>query len=120
MPLQDVPYDVPTSVAELLGLPNTVGTQDPAIQTTRGKRPRYFIRPYVERLVEGRIERTQECIYLDAESKRDAIPEKNRIMGTINQSKYVLQSQMSFGVLHVIEIQIDSQKPSLIPTCSKR
>jgi hypothetical protein len=41
-------------------------------------------------------------------------------MGTINQSKYVLQSQMSFGVLHVIEIQIDSQKPSLIPTCSKR
>jgi hypothetical protein len=37
-------------------------------------------------LVEGRIERTQERIYLDAESKRDAIREKNRVMGTINQS----------------------------------
>jgi len=85
------------SISELLGLEDQVRTQDPKIHVTSGKRPRFYIRPYVERLVDGRLARVQERIYLKATAKRDAIREKNEVMATINHSKYVVQSQMNFG-----------------------
>jgi integrase len=74
-------------------------SQDPDIQQTEGKHPRFFIRPYVDRLVEGEIKRVQERIYLTADTKREAIREKNRVMETINNSKYVIQAQMNFDDL---------------------
>jgi len=85
------------SISELLGLEDLVRTQDPKIHETSGKRPRFYIRPYVERLIDGRIERVQERIYLKATAKRDAIREKNEVMATVNHKKYVVQSQMNFG-----------------------
>jgi integrase len=85
------------SIAELLGLGDDMRTQNPDIRLTKGARPRFFIRPYVDKLIDGRVERVQERIYLRATAKRLAIQEKNDIMAKINHSKYVVQAQMSFG-----------------------
>jgi integrase len=82
------------SIAEILGLGDEVRTQNPKLQTAG---TRFYIRPYVDRLIDGRRTRVQERIYLTATTKREALAEKARIMATINQSRYVLQSQMSFG-----------------------
>lgn len=82
------------SIAEILGLGEEVRTQNPTLQTTGD---RFFIRPYVDRLDGGTRTRVQERIYLTATTKREALAERARIMATINQSRYVLQSQLTFG-----------------------
>lgn len=89
------------SVAQLLGLGEEVRVQNPKIQTTAGASPRWYIRPYVDRLgPSGERHAEQERIYLGScaeMKKREAIAEKNRIMATINRSQYVVQAQINFG-----------------------
>jgi integrase len=102
------------SVAQILGYGDEVRSQDPDIQSTGGKRPRYYIRPYVERIVNGEVVRVQERIYLRATTKRAAITEKNTVMATVNHSKYVIQSQMNFGEFLDYYIKEHVQKPENI------
>jgi integrase len=89
------------SIAQILGLGEEVRAQNPKIQSTTGLSPRWYIRPYVDRLgPSGERTTAQERIYLGSRaemSKRQAITEKNRIMATINKSLYVVQSQINFG-----------------------
>lgn len=72
-------------------------TQNPAIQKSDSAEGRYFIRPYVDRLIGREIKRTQERIWLQAATKREAQVERARVMATINQSKHVIQAQIPFG-----------------------
>src|SRR5260370_28074952 len=91
------------SIAQILGIREEVRIQNPTVQQTEGASPRWYIRPYVDRLSPtGERSAEQERIYLGSckeVSKRDAIREKNRVMATINRSQYVVQAQINFGAL---------------------
>jgi integrase len=71
-----------------------VRSQDPTIHTSGN---RFYIRPYVEKIVNGQVVRIQERVYLNATTKRQAITEKARVMAKINNSRYMIQAQMNFG-----------------------
>lgn len=92
-------YNLP--ISQILGLGEEVRVQNPKLQKTRGESPRWYIRPYVDRLSEtGERTSQQERIYLgscEEMAKRPAITEKNRVMATINRSQYVVQAQINFG-----------------------
>lgn len=89
------------SIAHILGLEAVVRVQNPAIKRTTGPNPRWFIRPWVDRIGEtGELKRCKERIYLgrcDEVQKREAITKRNEVMGTINRSQYVVQAQVNFS-----------------------
>lgn len=92
------------SLAQILGLGEDVRVQNPDLQKTSGKNPRWYIRPYIDTLNHetGAIEAKQERIYLGvcAETpKREAIRLKNEVMAKINRRQYVVQAQIPFGDL---------------------
>ena len=75
--------------------------QDPRIQKSDGRRPRWFVRPYVDGFDEaGQPVRRQERIYLgrcDEMTKRQAQTEKARVLSLVNKSQYMAASQLPFG-----------------------
>src|SRR4051812_30144089 len=89
------------SIAQLLGLGNEMRVQNPTLRKTTGESPRWYVRPYVDRLQpDGSITRVKERIYLGpcAEmTKRRALTEAGRAMATLNNRQYVVQAQISFG-----------------------
>lgn len=90
-----------TPIARLLGLGDEMRVQNPKLQQTAGRNPRWYIRPYVKRLYpDGKTRSQKERIYLGLCSemgKRQAIAEKNRVLGTVNRERYVVQAQLRFG-----------------------
>ena len=89
------------SIALLLGIGNAMRTQNPRVQRTTGANPRWYIRPYVDRLQpDGSMDRAKERVYLGscAElTKREAQTESTRAMSTLNDRKHVIQAQIPFG-----------------------
>lgn len=76
--------------------------QNPALRQTKGLRPRWYIRPYVDVIVDGALTTRQERIYLGvcAEMpKREAIAEKNKALAKINRRDYVIRAQINFADL---------------------
>lgn len=82
---------------------NILRTQDPDIFVTKGKRPRWYFRPFVDTFDQnGNPTRKQVRVYLGSVSrvgKREAISKKNEALAHINRSGVVLQSQLKFGEL---------------------
>jgi hypothetical protein len=89
------------SIALLLGVGNAMRTQNPKVQRTAGANPRWYIRPYVDRLrPDGSMDLTKERVYLGscAElTKRQAQTESTRAMARLNDRKQVIQAQIRFG-----------------------
>ncbi len=89
--------------------------QDPKIQTrTDVDRPFYFIRPYVPVITSDRIERKQKSIpigFCDETSMREAKARKQQVMATVNAGRFVLQSQIQFGVM--AQKFLDARVPQL-------
>lgn len=71
--------------------------QNPQIQ--QSKNGSYFIRPWVDVVTAAGIERRKKTITLGpgVMGKRAAIAKKNEVMGVVNRSQYMIQSQISFG-----------------------
>lgn len=95
-------YTVP--IASILAMGDDVRIQNPRLQQTAGRLPRWFIRPYVDRLnpETGELESVQERIYIGpcAElTKKQAVVRKNEILATINRRQYVVQAQLRFSDL---------------------
>lgn len=59
------------SIAQILGLGDTMRIQDPELLVTKAT-GRFYIRPYVDRIAAGKLVRRQERIYLQAAKRRDA------------------------------------------------
>jgi hypothetical protein len=89
------------SIALLLGIGNEMRTQNPKVHETAGANPRWYIRPYVDRLKpDGSMDRVRERVYLGScadLTKRQARTEATRAMSTLNDRKYVIQAQIPFG-----------------------
>src|SRR5579863_9134447 len=89
------------SIAQLLGIGNEMRTQNPKIHRTLGTNPRWYIRPYVDRLrPDGSMDRVKERVYLGScaeMTKRQAQTESARAMATLNDRKRVIQAQVNFG-----------------------
>jgi len=90
-------------ISELLGLGNEMRVQNPTLRKTAGKNPRWYIRPYVDRLErDGSITRVKERVYLgscEELPKRKAQTEIAKVMRTLNDRRRVLQAQIGFGEL---------------------
>lgn len=73
--------------------------QNPSIQ--QSKNGAFFIRPWVDVIGSAGLERHKKTIVLGPGEmgKRAAIAKKNETMRVINQSQYMIQSQISFGEL---------------------
>src|SRR5262249_49745177 len=75
--------------------------QNPTLRKTAGKNPRWYIRPYVDRLQsDNSIKRVKERVYLGAcaeTSRRQALAEASRAMATLNERKRVVMAQVNFG-----------------------
>lgn len=88
------------SVAALLGIGEQMRSQNPKLQRTTGRSPRWFIRPYIEKMTEAGVISKQERIFLgicSEMSERKATVEKNRVMEKINRRQWVVASQIPFG-----------------------
>lgn len=88
------------SVARLLGHGDDVRIQNPTLQKTTGRNPRWYIRPYVPVLTsEGTVPR-QQRFFLGACSettKKQATIEKNRILEKINRHQWMISAQIPFS-----------------------
>lgn len=72
------------------------------VHKSEGSHPYWYIRPRVDVITpEGTRDRKPKRIQLGLVTrefgKREAITKANQIMGTINQSRYMIQSQIRFG-----------------------
>lgn len=89
--------------------------QDPKIQIEPGKKPKYYIRPYVPIIDDhGNPDRQQKRLYLGIVGEisiREAKEEKKRIMLTINDNKFLVQSQIPFSL--VLDRYIEVRLPNL-------
>ena len=89
--------------------------QDPKIQIRSDvSRPFYFIRPFVPTVTAEGIIRKQKSIALgfcDELSKRKAESKKQEIMATVNQGRFMLQSQVPFK--SILERFIEIRLPQL-------
>src|ERR1039457_4242008 len=89
------------SIAQILGLEGIMRVQNPELKRTTGTGPRWYIRPWVDRIdTTGNVRPIKERIYLgrcDEMNKRAAITKRNEVMSTINRSQYVVQAQYGFG-----------------------
>jgi integrase len=87
-------------VSQILAFGDDVRLLNPKLQQTRGRTPRWFIRPLVERPApDGSITRKLEYIYLEADSKKEALKERTRILERLNKRDVVLAAQLTFGEL---------------------
>jgi len=77
--------------------------QDPAIEVRKdSKRPYYQIRPYVPIITSEGLTRKQQPIRLgfcDEMTMRDAKSQKQMVMATINDNKFLVQSQIPFSAV---------------------
>jgi hypothetical protein len=63
-------------------------------QTKRGV---WFIRPWVDVIQNGRLERAKKTITIGAMGKREAQAKAREVMQTINRADYVITSQINVG-----------------------
>lgn len=82
-------------------------------QTKRGV---WFIRPAVDRIGPGGLERAKKTIVIGRMGKREAQARANEIMRTINRADYVITSQIQlaafleeFETLHVARLAVSTQ-----------
>jgi integrase len=89
--------------------------QDPKIQTRCDvRRPFYFIRPFVPVVTASGIVRKQKSIplgFCDELTMRKAQAKKQEVMATVNQGKFLLQSQVPFG--EIVRRFVESRVPQL-------
>jgi integrase len=89
--------------------------QDPKIQIRSDvSRPFYFIRPFVPIVTADGLVRKQKSIplgFCDQVSMRQARSKKQDVMATINQGKFVLQSQVQFSL--IVRRFLDARVPQL-------
>jgi integrase len=78
-----------------------VRNQNPPLQKTNVKNPRWFIRPYVDRLQpDGSVKRERERIYLglcDDVDRKSAGVQRAEVLRRINNGSFILQRQINFG-----------------------
>ena len=87
-------------VSELLGLGVDVRLLNPTLKQTGGAKPRFYIRPQIERTFpDGTIERKQERVYLKADTRREAMKERSRYLEALNKRQIALTVQVTFGAL---------------------
>src|ERR1700742_2399879 len=76
------------SIAQLLGVGGAMRSQNPGLKKTDGKNPRWYIRPYLDRLQpDGSLSAIQERVYLGAcadLTKRQALAEASRALAVLN------------------------------------
>ena len=88
-------------IAKFIGMGERVRNQNPPLQKTNGKNPRWFIRPYVDRLqADGSVKRDRERIYLGSCADLDrktASVQRAEVLRRLNNGAYTLQSQINFG-----------------------
>ena len=76
-------------------------SQNPTLRQTAGQDPRWYIRPYVDRLqADHSIKRVKERIYLGScveMTKRQAQAEAAKAMGMLNDRRRVVLAQINFG-----------------------
>lgn len=87
-------------MSQILGLEDIMRTQNPKLEKTDGRNPKFFIRPFVDLIEGGKLVRKQRRIYLgscDSMGKREALTAKAKALDTINHSQYVAQAQIPFG-----------------------
>ena len=74
--------------------------QEPPIKKTKGKNPKYYIRPYVDVFqTDGSIKREKKRFYLgslESTSKDAAKARRQKILATLNNGRNVLQAQVEF------------------------
>jgi integrase len=88
--------------------------QTPKLQQT--KRGVWFIRPWVDVVSNGRIERAKRTIPIGTMGKREAQSKMREIMETVNRADYVITSQINFGrflqeyqTLHVEKLSVSTR-----------
>ncbi len=90
-------------IARLIGMGELVRNQNPPLQKTKAKNPRWFIRPCVDRLQpDGSAKRDRERIYLGScgdMDRKNAGVQRAEVLRRINNGSFVLQSQANFGEL---------------------
>ncbi len=70
--------------------------QEPTLQQT--KRGVWFIRPWVDVIVGGKVKRRLKTITIGKMGKREAQSKMREIMSTINRADYVITSQINVGL----------------------
>ena len=71
--------------------------QDPTLQRTSGRNPRWFIRPVIPQVTPTGLLRIQKRIILGAcadMTRKDALRAKQRVMAEINGGAAVIQGQL--------------------------
>jgi len=113
-----VPSALSFSLSRLLGgtgeeLPRERYQEPTLQQTARGV---WFIRPWVDVIVDGKIERQKRTLTIGTMGKREAQSRAREMMGTINRADYVITSQINFGrfideytSLHVDKLSASTQ-----------
>jgi integrase len=96
-----LPRSTGAGVATLLGLGSLMRYQEPPLQKTQGKTPKWFIRPYVDVLqADGTLGRERRRFYLgstESVKKDEAKAKRKEVLTTLNNGKHVLQAQVSFN-----------------------
>ncbi len=69
--------------------------QEPTLQQT--KRGVWFIRPWVDVIKDGRVDRAKKIITIGVMGKREAQAKAREIMSTINRADYIITSQINVG-----------------------
>jgi integrase len=69
--------------------------QEPSLQQTTGGV--WFIRPWVDVIKAGKVERAKKTIPIGAMGKREAQAKAREIMQVINRAEYVITCQINFG-----------------------
>ena len=106
------------AVGTLLGLGNLVRYQEPPIKKTKGKNPKYYVRPYVDVFKQdGSVCRKKQRFYLgsvESTSKDEAKKERKRVLDTVNNGSHVLQAQVEFSeILDAFEQKFVNVKGNL-------
>lgn len=105
------------SLARLLGTEAALPRdryQEPTLQqTSRGV---WFIRPWMDRVIDGKITRAKKTIPIGVMGKRDAQAKVREIMSTLNRADYVITSQINLGkfieeyeALHVARLGVSAR-----------
>jgi integrase len=92
--------------------------QEPPLRKTKGDRPKWYIRPYVDVLQpDGTLGRERRRFYLgstESVKKDEAQAKRKEALATLNNGRHVLQSQVSFGeVLDIFEDRFVNAKKNL-------
>lgn len=92
--------------------------QDPAIEARKDvERPFYFIRPYVPVITAKGLVRKQKRLqlgFMDEMSKREAKAAKEQVMASINDNKFLIQSQIPFKT--VLDRYVEVRLPQIPST----